>query len=142
MFGSQPRIGLFEVCKSLNACPHCDQPGLRMGPVEGFYISEISTKMRLASHTHGSVIPWNTLNFMIYGIKHPTTDTVLSRFQQECPEVNQESGCFRNQNASHISLYDAERSSSVLSLNCCSPLCWESGFSWKYSAPARTADHW
>ena len=79
---------------------------------------------------------------MIYGTEHPTTDTVLSRFQQECPEVNQESGCFRNQNASPISFNDAERSSSVLSLNCCSPLCWESGFSWKYSAPAWTADHW
>ena len=44
---------------------HFDQPELRLGQVEGFYISEISTKMRLASHTHGSVIPWNTHNFII-----------------------------------------------------------------------------
>ena len=38
---------------------------VEIGSVEGFYISEISTKMRLASHTHGSVIPWNTLNFIL-----------------------------------------------------------------------------
>ena len=43
---------------------HCDQPELMLGQVEGFYISEISTKMHLASQTHGSVIPWNTLNFI------------------------------------------------------------------------------
>ena len=42
-----------------------------MSQVEGFYISEISTKMRLASHTHGSVIPWNTLNFIQYFIDIP-----------------------------------------------------------------------
>ena len=43
---------------------HCDQPELRLGQVEGFYILEISTKMRLATHTHGSDIPWNTLNLI------------------------------------------------------------------------------
>ena len=43
---------------------HCELPELRLSQVEGFYISEISTKMHLASHIHGSVIPWNTLNFI------------------------------------------------------------------------------
>ena len=36
-----------------------------LGQVEGFYISEISIKMRLASHTHGFFIPWNILNFIL-----------------------------------------------------------------------------
>ena len=38
---------------------------VEVGSGRGLYISEISTKMRLASYTHGSVIPWNTLNFML-----------------------------------------------------------------------------
>ena len=41
------------------------------GQVKDFYISEISTKMRLVSYTHGSVIPWITLNFtFIVGISY------------------------------------------------------------------------
>ena len=48
---------------------HCDPPELRLSQVEGFYISQISTKMRFASHIHGSIIPWNTLNFIFSFIK-------------------------------------------------------------------------
>ena len=33
---------------------------VEVGLGRGLSISEISTKMRLASHTHGSAIPWNT----------------------------------------------------------------------------------
>ena len=36
--------------------------------IKGFFISEISTKIRLASHPHGSVIPKNNnLNFLVKG---------------------------------------------------------------------------
>ena len=107
---SQPRRGLFEVCKSLKPSSR-PAPGERttirnllssttpfggyketpvltelepflegdpftkvdrydpwstvtsrveVGLGRGLSISEISTKMRLASHTHGSAIPWNT----------------------------------------------------------------------------------
>ena len=42
-----------------------DKPELRLGQVKGFYISEKSIMMHLASHTHGYVIPWNILNFIL-----------------------------------------------------------------------------
>ena len=53
--------------KSCHTWPleYCDLPEWRSSWVKGFYISEISTKMRLASHIHGSVIPYPSLYFRL-----------------------------------------------------------------------------
>ena len=61
---------------------HCDKPELRLGQVKGFYISGISDKMHLASHTNGSVIPWNTLNFIF--IKTRKNSIFIFEFLSEC----------------------------------------------------------